>query len=481
MRCSVNVRRMALAAAERTRGLRHLLALSRGPSGASCVAVARLLMLSLAVWLSPGAWAQPTGSPLPPGTDLSKPLTLADCIQLALAINPAVSIAGQSTRDARAAADQVRAAQLPNLLLYADTSASRGLRRSSSFGGSATGAIQTERNADVVLSQTFYQSGLREQIKAARANVQASQFGERDAQRRVVVDVAQSYYTVLADRALVEVAGRALATSEQHLEAAQYRIASGLSPAADRYPFEAELAQARLQVISSESDARVALANLKQAIGLSASTSMEVADGLARLAVPGVFDDLLQAAYRNRPEVHQLEAQIEAARMTLRAAEILHGPALGANASLTYGSFTGLQGHEWTGLLALSLPLFDGGLTKARVDSARAGLASIQETLLQTQISVGSEVERDYLQAVAADARIDAAEAAVRAAQVSLEAAEGKYAAGGGVGTVIDVTDAALKLRQAETDRVQALYDLNSALAALRAATGNTELIAGGP
>ena len=88
------------------------------------------------------------------------------------------------------------------------------------------------------------------------------------------------------------------------------------------------------------------------------------------------------------------------------------------------------------------------------------------------QLDVSAEVERSYLNLAEATERITAAEAAVTSAQVSLNAARDRYTAD--VGTVIDVTDAELKLRQVEADRVKARYDRDTSLAALRASIGES-------
>jgi outer membrane protein len=79
-------------------------------------------------------------------------------------------------------------------------------------------------------------------------------------------------------------------------------------------------------------------------------------------------------------------------------------------------------------------------------------------------------VENNFATAVSANQQIDAAQAATNAAQLYLQAAEEKYK--GGIGTTIDVTDAELTLEQARTSEVQARYNYNTALAALRAAVG---------
>jgi outer membrane protein TolC len=148
-----------------------------------------------------------------------------------------------------------------------------------------------------------------------------------------------------------------------------------------------------------------------------------------------------------------------------------------AGAQVAAGDYTGDTSASWQLSAGVSLPIFDGDYTRAREDSSRAALRIAEENLRQTTLALGAEVESAYLSAREAKARISAAEDAVRAATVSQEAARGKYLAE--VGTVIDVTDAELRLRQSEADYVQALFDYSGAVAALMAAVGKPILTAG--
>ena len=408
--------------------------------------------------------AQPT---IPPGVDLSKPLSLEDAVKIALANSPAIPIAAEEVRRAAAAAVQTRAAQLPNLKLSWTGQTSKAVSR---LGGPGVDTRETQRTAQVVLEHTFFESGLREDIRSARASAEASRHALADTRRLLVLEVAQRFYAALAAQEFVAVAERALASAKQHLARAQARIEEGTAAPADRYPFEVEVAQAEVQRLQAETQAQVALDDLKEVMGLPADTPLRLADRLTKPPLPTELSELVRAAYLSRPDVLEQQAHIEAARQALRAAELRRGPVVSASGSVGYGRYTDVTDEAWALALGVSLPLFDGDLTKSRAEAARASLAIAEENLRHIRLSISAEVERNYLTAAQAAGRIDAAEAAVRAARVSLEAAEAKYALG--AGTVIEVTDAEVKLRQAEADRVQAYYDYNTALAALLAALG---------
>ncbi len=443
----------------------------RGSRLRPMVAVGVVAVVVAAVVGSAG-WSQPTRPSLPSGIDLDKPLTLADCVQIALTTNPTLVIAGNSVRQASAAVTQTRSAELPSLTFEGSASAAK-LRGSSGSAGGALPSRSTSTTSwgtDLVLAQTLYQSGLFEEVRSAKAAERASRFGLDDTRRTVVLNVTQSYYAALAARTLVDVAGRALGSSTQHVDAARARIAQGTAAQADVYPFEVEVAQARLGVITAENQMQTSLTSLKEAIGLPAETSLQLAEELGRPPLAEKLPDLLQAAYRERPDILQQQAVVRSAQLTLRVAEIQRGPVLDVAGNASYGAGEGSSGAAAQIQAGVSFPLFDGWLTKARADSARFTVSSASQMLRQLEIAVSAEVERSYLNAAEANNRIDASEAAALAAQVSLDAAEGRYLEG--IGTVIDVTDAELKLRQAEVDRVQAYYDYNTALAALRAAIG---------
>ena len=432
----------------------------------------RLLILPLILALSAGVvvQAQPAPPVTPPAVDLSKALGLQELEALALANNPAMAIAAQSVNQADAGVTRARAAQMPDLTFNLNATQSHVL--SGGASGTGTGLTGTTRNASLALSQTFYQSGLREQIEASRAAARAARFGQTDTRRTLVLEVAQNYFTALAAVGLADVAMRAIAASQQHLDLVDARIERGTAAKSDRYPFEVELAQARLDAISADNTAKTSLTTLRRSLGLPATTQIKIHEAKPLAPYSGKLEDLIQTAYAARPVIRQAVENAAAARQSLRVAEIQAGPVLTVAGTADYGRHTGVTGDQWQVSAGVSLPLFDAGTLRAAVDNARASWRIAEEDVRAKQLDVSAEVERSYLNLAEATERITAAEAAVTSAQVSLNAARDRYTAD--VGTVIDVTDAELKLRQVEADRVKARYDRDTSLAALRASIGES-------
>ena len=180
---------------------------------------------------------------------------------------------------------------------------------------------------------------------------------------------------------------------------------------------------------------------------------------------------LYVAALRARPDIAVFEHRNRAQRMYTRAAKGGYGPALSASTSVTAGG-TQLDDlvANWNAGVVLVWPLFQGGLTQARVRESRA----LQESLLAEQdaarLAVGFELERARLGVHAAKEMELAAHEVGANAQQRLTLAEKRYEAG--VGNAIELGDARLVVTMAQAQVVQASYDLGIARVSLRKALG---------
>jgi outer membrane protein TolC len=130
-------------------------------------------------------------------------------------------------------------------------------------------------------------------------------------------------------------------------------------------------------------------------------------------------------------------------------------------------------GNSWNAGVTLSLPLYEGGLTRGRVGEARANALMLESQRDALRQSILLEVNQVYADLESAAARIDVMESSLRKARESLELAEGRYKAG--VGPSIEMTDAQVAAARAETDHIQALYDYQLAAARLYKAMGRAE------
>jgi len=178
----------------------------------------------------------------------------------------------------------------------------------------------------------------------------------------------------------------------------------------------------------------------------------------------------------------KLQFDIQGAESQIKTEQSGYLPTLSANGAYNWthgttqaGTFEGIPltgeiQNSWNAGVILSMPLFDGWLTRGRVSEARANKLSIEAQRNKLRQSILLEVNQAYADLESAAARISVMERSLKSARESLELAEGRYREG--VGPSIEVTDAQVADAKAETDYVQALYDYQVAAAKLAKAMG---------
>jgi outer membrane protein TolC len=418
----------------------------------------------------------------PPRAAANPPLpekTLAECVAIALARHPRIGAADAAVEAGRARIGQARSGYLPQL---AGTWSSD--RRLSSFssrtGGPsndvAGGALQESNAFDfhqgaVGLSQRLFDFGQTlAAIRAAQARWDSLAADAADARAQIVLEVKQAYFGLLAARRLLAVADETVRSNEQQLAQARGRNEVGFAPRLDVTRSEVQLASAELDRLAARNNVAVAEVTLRNALGLDAPLDFEIEDVLGASERAIAEEEALERAYERRPELRALRAEQRAAEQDVaqRRRELL--PSLRAEASYGGSASEFPLEEEWSVGAVVEVPIFDGGLTLARVSEGRAALAGLRfdEQRLRQQIAL--EVRTALLDVARTAEAIQVTERAVRQARENLELAEGRYQTG--VGNVIELVDAQTARASADADRVRALYDHETAIAALERAIG---------
>ncbi len=426
------------------------------------VSSAVLVLLCTIVCAQPPATSSPAAESSP---DLTIPLTLADCLAIVWQRHPDVTIARAGAVAARANVRAQTSQRYPHL------TAGWNVRESKS-GSSAVGANSarsTQRDAQLSLTYTIYQTGRSTRIARARNSARASEYSIANTRRTLTYDLTSAYYDLLAARRYARVAMRAVADAQRHLQLVQARINAGLVPRADIFPIQVEVAGARLDAIRAETDIKVATAALRALLGLPPATTFSLADTLPEHEAPPELEELMALADQQRPDLAQQHLSVRAAALALKSAQDEAGIKWEAGASADYGRHTGTTSDSWQLRLGAEYPLFDAGATAAGVTAARADAQSAQFRLDALQLDIQRQVEQAFHRGHQAAAAIDAAVAARLNAQNNLAAAEAKYTEG--LAIIIEVTDAQLALLKAELAEIQARYDSAIAYAALDSAT----------
>lgn len=409
-------------------------------------------------------------------------LGLDEALKTAAANQPTIREAQATTQAAQARADEAFAPNLPQVNLSA------GYQRATANFTARPGAVPSSlsRTSNVSLdSFNYWSSGITAtqtlwdfqqtwgRYRAAESTAKAQ--AEDELAQRVQVDlsVRTAYFQARAQRDLVAVAQATLQNQQAHLDQIKGFVEVGTRPEIDLAQAKANVANARVQLITAQNNYATAKARLNQAMGVEQPTSYDVTDSTLPPVEGegGQLDTLVDQAYQARPESAAFERQLEAQRYTLRAVKGAYYPSLGASlgATLAGPSLDHLVPNA-TAQLTLSWNLYSGGGTTAQVKEAES-----QEVVLEAQrdafrLQVRLDVEQAQLAVHAAQETLTASDEALAAAQDQLKLAEGRYQAG--VGNVIELSDAQVGLTSASAQRVQAAYGLATARAQLLAALG---------
>lgn len=420
---------------------------------------------------SEAAPAQPTGT---------RVLTLTEALQTAHAHQPLLHQARATTAVSRARVWQARAPLLPQI------TATAGYQRKTlnfvpgQLTSTATAPGPSFNTFDffnfgMTASQLVYDFGQSwKRQEAAEAMVEARKDDEQAAEIQVEQNVRVAFFNARAAKALVAVAHETLANFDRHLFQVQGFVRAGARAEIDLAQARTDRANAQVGVINAENGYASAKATLGQAMGIETSTDVfDVSDdGLPAVAgEDGTLDSLMQQALRARPEFVSFERQRQSLELTVGSIKGAYWPSLGISTGLTEG---GRQLNNlvwnWNAGATLTWQLFQGGLTNAQVDEARANLVGLDAQIETLRQQIRVDVEQARLSVRATKAVLVASDEVVINARERLRLAEGRYATG--VGNGIELADAQLALTSALAQRIQAEYNLAAARANLVHALG---------
>jgi TolC family type I secretion outer membrane protein len=401
------------------------------------LAAASLFLLNTAV-----AWAAPVD------------VTLADSIAAALQNNPSIKIADADKEKAKWNISEAKGAKLPGLSLGSSFTESGGGPGSSSTSDSWANSVR--------LNWQLYSGGrVENQISQSELGLKIADLGTDKAKQQLRLDTTVAYYTVLQARNSVQVNQETVASLRQHLANVQAKYQVGTVAKSDVLRSEVELANAEQNLTKVQNSLDLAVVGLNNLMGFAQDTELALKDELLETADTRTLEECIREALADRPEIKQAEAGITVAQKGIDIARSNNRPSVNLSGSNGWNdSLVPDNGDShWSASLSASWNLFDGGVTKARVNAADAALQKSNEQARQIRDSVQTEVRQAYLSVQEAAKRIETTKTAVVKAEEDLNISQVKYYAG--AGTNIEVIDAQLALTQAKTNYTQALYDYN--------------------
>lgn len=411
--------------------------------------------------------------------DLTKPLTLDRAVAIGLLRQNSVAIAQAQTDVARASLTQARSAYFPQVTpsLQYQSTVTPGTTGTVT-GSPVTHSYTSETRTEVITSSlNIFDTGKREaNVGYARRSVFASEYGLGDTRQNVILNVTTAYYDLLRYRELVRVQEENVRLAEETQRSIQAQVQVGTVARSDTFQADSNLANARINLLSAQTDVRNAGTSLKYAMGVIASQPITLADTTVPTPNlnpdPQPLDAYVQTAYKNRLDLKQQQENVYAQGYNVRITNIESGVQVSASVNEGY-QLNPYSGEERSFVVAFTYPLFDAGRSRAAVRSAKAVEEQTRRNLDALQQSARQTLEQSYNTRELSRRRIEAANVAVRAGEINVQAAEEKLR--NGLINILDQINAQVQLVQARVSQVNAIYDFYISDATLRRATGQND------
>ena len=236
---------------------------------------------------------------------------LTTLVDEALTANFDVQLAAARLRQARAARGIAAGGLWPTL----DASASYQRARSSVGSASAPQEQNVYQTGFDAAWELDLFGGIRRNVEAANATIQAAQAGLHDAQVSLTAEVALNYVQLRGFQQQIVIAQQNLQAQQHTADLTRQRLQAGFVSRLDVANAEAQVATTRAQIPGLETSARQAIYALSVLLARPPADLLhELADTQPLPVTPpvipvGLPSDLL----RRRPDIRQAEAQVHAA------------------------------------------------------------------------------------------------------------------------------------------------------------------------
>lgn len=394
--------------------------------------------------------------------------TIEEAVALAQQRNPEILIAQKKVTEARGGFIEARSGRLPSV-------SSSGLydKRQTE---SQTNLRQEDYNAIVKIEQNIYTGGaVGSQVAIAQLNIAKANYELQEIISRVTMDVRVAFNELLLNRAKLRVHEDSVGVFEQELKGEEDNFNAGIVGKLNVQRAEIALANERPEYFNAQTDLKNSYLRLAELFGTDIPQGAQVPP----------FEVSGELRYRpNHPDLNECLARADANRGVIkaRAKDIeIQDRQYDLDRSATRPQVRAFSGYEiyserdpdvgpefnYGGVVGINATwnIFDGHATKGRMQATRARHDAAVQALAAARRSVASEVRSAFFDLQQADRVLESETKNVQTADEALEMAKGNFTAG--LGTQLDVLQAANDVTRTRSTRLSAIYLHNVALARL--------------
>jgi outer membrane protein len=386
-------------------------------------------------------------------------LTLAQAQQLAIQNNPQFTAARYNAAAAYQVAPQYKAAYEPNVFgSLTGVGADNGSRLAA--GGLNNPVVYNRIGSGLTVGQMITDFGRTSNLIAmAKLNASAQDQVTETTRAQILLATSRAYFAVLRAHSVLTVATQTVAARQTVSDQVTALAESKLKSTLDVSFANVNLADAKLLLVQAQNDLKAAEADLATAIGLPNEANFVLAEEAMPPPLPDQAADLIRLAIQNRPELKDLRLEQSAAERFTKAEHALYFPSIGVvgSAGFVPTGVVNVPGRYGAIGMNVTIPIFNGGLFKARQTEAEMKAKAANENVNDLQNRVTRDVRVAWLNATTAYDRMALTQQLLEQATSALDLAQTRY--DNALGNIVELSTAQLNLTSAQIAVASAHYD----------------------
>lgn len=433
-------------------------------------------------------------------------LGINDCISLALQNSPQIKKARYNYGLAKGNVGIAKSGYFPTL----------GVGTGYNLNENRNDRINTNSNiysAEASIKQLIWNFGkINANIRMYNFDRISALYNFNDIVLDTIFTVKTNYYGVLAAKATVDVNRANVQINERNYQRTKAYFDEGIKSKIDLVNAEVYLSDSKVALVESEKNYKNALVKLNNSMYVAfapeyeiqntetfnftnnnAPVSLEKIDVKTDLSVPPTevnnafltssvekinilenyqfepfkytFEESVNLAYKNRPDLMSLDASLNAVKENLKYAKREYLPELSASAG--YGYRDQYNSNSYNVGVNFSTSVNVKG-QKHKIDNAKIQVEMAENEIDLAKQDIYFEVQNLYVNMVQLEKQIPLLAVKVKQTLENFELADGRYAVG--LGDYIELQDAKVNYNNAQVNYVQTVYNYNVARANLEKA-----------
>lgn len=297
-------------------------------------------------------------------------------------------------------------------------------------------------------------------VKAADSSAKAELQNLYSVEQSVLLSASAAYLDVVRDEAIVKLQKNNEQLLKKELDETMARFNVGEVTRTDVAQSRASYAQAQSDLISAEGNLAISKDEYLRIVGKEPS-DVHFPENLSNM-FPSDFDSAMNYAKNNNYSLLAAQKALKAAKYNVKSNEGALLPSVDFKASSgknTVSSHNGInpstRSNEYT--LEMSVPLYSGGATRAKIRKSKYQRWAAQEQLRDAERAVVSGVTASWEMMQTSKSNITAIQEQIKASAIALEGTQKEEALGNR--TVLDVLNAYQTLLVSQVSEVQARHD----------------------